>query len=148
MPAREKPTYRLYRSMPARTPRSRQLRRPENEQILTVVAIHSVARNTCVAPSRGSPRDSLCSPILRCGTCAVHYVITRVQEDSSLGQAKWFNCMRAGGHSLFIASNATYTQQIYGATAIKSGHIIAWKAIMAIEVAGQRKQALMQNKSK
>ena len=33
--------YRLYRSMPTRTPRSRQLRRPENEQILNVVAIHS-----------------------------------------------------------------------------------------------------------
>ena len=53
--------------------------------------------------------------------------------------------MRAGGHSLFIASNATYTRQICGAMAIKSGHVIAWKAIMTVEAAGQRKRMLMRN---
>ena len=36
---------------------------------------------------------------------------------------------------------------IYGATAVKSGCVIAWKGIMTVEVAGlrARKQALMQN---
>ena len=41
--AGEKPAYRLYRSMPARTSRpgcKRELRRPENEQILSAVATH------------------------------------------------------------------------------------------------------------
>ena len=42
-----------------------------------------------------------------------------------------------GGHySLFITSKAVYTRQIYGATAIKSGRLIAWKAIMTVEAAG------------
>ena len=36
--------------------------------------------------------------------------------------------LHAGGRSLFIA-NTTYTRQIYNATAIKSGRVIAWKAI-------------------
>ena len=31
-----------------------------------------------------------------------------------------------------------YAQQIYGATAIKSGRVIAWKAIMTVETAGLR----------
>ena len=33
-------------------------------------------------------------------------------------------------------SNAICTQHIYSTTAIKNGHIIVWKAIMTIEVAG------------
>ena len=32
-----------------------------------------------------------------------------------------------------------YTWQIYGATAIKSGCVIAWKVIMTVEVAGLRR---------
>ena len=45
--------------------------------------------------------------------------------------------MRAGGHYSLLA-NAIYTWQIYGATAIKSGRVIAWKAIMTVEAAGLR----------
>ena len=37
--------------------------------------------------------------------------------------------MQAGGHYSLLA-NATYTRQIYGTTVIKSGRVIAWKAIM------------------
>ena len=37
-----------------------------------------------------------------------------------------------------LLANAIYTQQIYGATAIKSGHVIAWKAIVTVEAAGLR----------
>lgn len=39
-------------------------------------------------------------------------------------------------HKPFI--NAVYTQVIYGATAIKSRRVIAWKAIMKVEAAGLR----------
>ena len=46
-------------------------------------------------------------------------------------------CMRTGGHYLLLA-NAIYTRQIYGATAVKSGHVIAWKAIMTVEAVGLR----------
>ena len=31
-----------------------------------------------------------------------------------------------------------YARQIYGATAIKSGRVIAWKAIMTVKAAGLR----------
>ena len=56
--------------------------------------------------------------------------------------------MQACGHySLFITIKEKSTWQIYGATAIKSGHVIAWKVIMTVEAAGQRKWVLMRNKS-
>ena len=40
--------------------------------------------------------------------------------------------MRAGGHYSLLAN----AQQIYGATAIKSVHVIARKTIMTVEAAG------------
>ena len=44
-------------------------------------------------------------------------------------------CMQAGSHYSFL-TNAMYTQQMYGATAVKSGCVIAQKAIMTVEAAG------------
>ena len=41
--------------------------------------------------------------------------------------------LHVGGQSLFIT---ICTQQIYGATHVKSGCAIAWKAIMRVEAAG------------
>ena len=45
-----------------------------------------------------------------------------------------------GGHYLlfFLAANVTYTWQIYSVTAIKSGRIVARKAIMTVEAVGLR----------
>ena len=40
----------------------------------------------------------------------------------------------AGGYSLL--ANAIHTGQIYGATTIKSGRVIAGKVIMTVEVTG------------
>ena len=37
-----------------------------------------------------------------------------------------------------LLANAVYTRQIYGAMTIKSGRVIAWKAIMTVEAAGLR----------
>ena len=44
-------------------------------------------------------------------------------------------CMQAGSHYSLL-TNAMYTQQMYGATAVKSGCVIAQKAIMTVEAAG------------
>ena len=54
----------------------------------------------------------------------------------------WSSCIgvedrsiyRAGGYSLL--ANAIHTRQIYSTMAIKSGHVIAGKVIMTVEVAG------------
>ena len=45
--------------------------------------------------------------------------------------------LHAGRHYSSLAKTM-YAQQIYGATAIKSGRVIAWKAIMTVETAGLR----------
>ena len=48
--------------------------------------------------------------------------------------------LRAGGHYSLLAYRIhMYTRQIYSTTAIKSGCVIAWKAIMTVEVAGLRR---------
>ena len=46
--------------------------------------------------------------------------------------------MQVGSHYSLLA-NAVYTRQIYHATAIESGRVIAWKAIMTVEAAGHLK---------
>ena len=43
--------------------------------------------------------------------------------------------MQAGSHYSLL-TNAMYTQQMYGAMAVKSGCVIARKAIITVEVAG------------
>ena len=45
--------------------------------------------------------------------------------------------MQAGSHYSLLA-NAMYIQQMYGTMAVKSGCVIAWKAIMTVEAAGFR----------
>ena len=49
-----------------------------------------------------------------------------------------FACWRAVIIHYSLVANAIYTQQIYGAMAIKSGRVIAWKVIMTVEAAGLR----------
>ena len=47
--------------------------------------------------------------------------------------------LRVGGQSLFITSISYYIQSAnLCAMAIKSGRVIAWKAIMTVEAAGLR----------
>ena len=46
--------------------------------------------------------------------------------------------LHAGGAVIIHCSNAIHTWQIYRTKAIKSGHVIAWKAIMTVEAAGLR----------
>jgi len=45
-------------------------------------------------------------------------------------------CWQAVIIRYLLLANCIYTQQIYGVIAIKSGHVIAWKAIIAVEAAG------------
>ena len=44
-------------------------------------------------------------------------------------------CVQVGGHYLLLAY-AIHVWQIYGITAIESGHVPVWKAIMTVEAAG------------
>ena len=53
--------------------------------------------------------------------------------------------MQASGHYSLLAKTK-YAWPIYGTTAIKSGHVIAWKAIVTVQAAGLR-GALMRNNS-
>ena len=50
-----------------------------------------------------------------------------------------FTCGRAVIIHYSLPANAIYTRQIYSATAIKGGRVIARKAIMTLEAAGLRR---------
>ena len=49
-----------------------------------------------------------------------------------------FACGRVVIIHYSLLAKSIYAREIYGATAIKSGHVIAWKAIMTVEAAGLR----------
>ena len=48
-------------------------------------------------------------------------------------------CVLAGSLYYSLLANTIYNRQIYGATTIKNGRVIAWKVIMTVKAAGLRR---------
>ena len=74
---------------------------------------------------------------LMCKGTSVHIRASKLPVDLLFHISHLLN-LRAGGRPSFIIlllTNGMHTQQIYGTT-IKRGHIIVWKAVMIVQVAG------------
>ena len=73
---------------------------------------------------------------LMCKGTSVHIRASKLPVDLLFHISHLLN-LRAGGRpsSIILLTNGIHTQQIYGTT-IKRGHIIVWKAVMIVQVAG------------